>query len=282
MKGMKLLEDKFFKQDENFENIIKEALPDIEITQMSKISTGWTNIVYNVKTKTDEYFFRFPRDEFWSRTIVKDCEFAKFIYGKTDFNTVNLNLLYDSKDRPFSMHKKIEGNALADKMNNLTQDEIKSISNDIAKFMYQLHNVKYNKEEIFNINNLGLELDDFLDELLNLHVSKEDKEFWENREKSETNCLVHGDLNSSNILLDDNNKVTAFIDFGFGGFGNKYDDISRIIGRTPEQFKEEIIKSYEQYSDSKLNEKVLDNEIKTWNNIDNAYINYMKKIGIYE
>ena len=64
------------------------------------------------------YFFRFPRDNFWIRTIVKDYEFAKFISGKTDFNTVKLELLYDN-GRPYSMHKKIEGTPLAEKMNEL-------------------------------------------------------------------------------------------------------------------------------------------------------------------
>lgn len=273
----------FFSEEENFKSIIEEALPNEEIKKIIKISTGWTNIVYNVKTEKDEYFFRFPRDEFWSRTIVKDYEFAKFIYGKTDFNTVNLQLKYDKENRPFSMHKKIEGSALADKIDNLTADEIKSVSNDIAKFMFQLHNIEFVKNDVFDVNNLGLDLEDFLGELLEVHVSEEDKEFWKHRQKSEINCLVHGDLNSSNVLLDENNKVVVFIDFGFGGFGNKYDDISRIISRkAPDEFKNNLIKCYENYSNSKLNDKILENDIYTWKNIDNAYINYMKKIGIYE
>ena len=273
----------FFSEEENFKSIIEEALPNEEIKKIIKISTGWTNIVYNVKTEKDEYFFRFPRDEFWSRTIVKDYEFAKFIYGKTDFNTVNLQLKYDKENRPFSMHKKIEGSALADKIDNLTADEIKSVSNDIAKFMFQLHNIEFVKNDVFDVNNLGLDLEDFLGELLEVHVSEEDKELWKHRQKSEINCLVHGDLNSSNVLLDENNKVVAFIDFGFGGFGNKYDDISRIISRkAPDEFKNNLIKCYENYSNSKLNDKILENDIYTWKNIDNAYINYMKKIGIYE
>ena len=229
------------------------------------------------------YFFRFPRDNFWIRTIVKDYEFSKFINGKTDFNTVQLHLLYDN-GRPYSVHKKIEGTVLADKMNDLTPEEVKTISSEIAKFMYQLHNINYKNEKIFNVTNIGLNLTDFLDELLNLHVSDEDKVFWKYDEfkEKEQNTLVHGDLNSSNILLDENNHIAAIIDFGFGGYGNPYFDISRIIGRCPENFKEEIIRIYEQLSNSKLDYPVLNQEIDIWKNIDNSYINYMRKIGIYE
>ena len=120
--------------------------------------------------------------------------------------------------------------------------------------------------------------------MLNLHVAPEDKIFWKYKDfkEKEHNTLVHGDLNSSNILLDDNNRVTAIIDFGFGGFGNPYFDIARIIGRCPISFRDEIIQSYENLSNTPLNYSVLNDEIKIWSNIDNSYINYMKKIGIYE
>ena len=93
---------------------------------------------------------------------------------------------------------------------------------------------------------------------------------------------MHGDFNSSNVLLDDENNVTAIIDFGFGGFGSKCQDISRIIGRCPEEFKEPIINAYEKIDKQELEKKQLNQDIQTWNNIDNAYINYMTKIGIYK
>lgn len=273
----------YFEINENFENIINKSLLEKDIYWIKPISTGWTNIVFEVSTNDGNFFFRFPRDEFWARTIVKDYEFAKFIYGKTDFNTSKLELLYDNYNRPFSMHKKIPGIALASQMNNLTNFQIDQISNDIAKFMYQLHIINYDEANIFTINNIGLDLSDFLDELLEKHVSKKDMEFWNGvKNHSEKKCLVHGDLNSSNVLLDNNNRVTAIIDFGFGGFGNKYDDLSRIIGRCPNKFKNSIIKNYEKYSNSKLQIDLLESLISTWNNIDNSYINYMRKIGIYE
>ena len=278
----------FFSLDEDFNNIIIKELTnkfDVKkIYSMEQISTGWTNIVYMVKADNGNYYFRFPRDDFWEKTIVKDYEFAKYIQGKTSFKTVDLKLGY-SNDRPFSIHKEIEGVPLAEKMNDLTEKEIEKISEQLAKFMHELHNLPYDEKEIFTVTNIGLELYDFITELLEKHVSKEDNKFWfENNFKthSDEQCLVHGDFNSSNVLLDEENNVTAIIDFGFGGFGSKSQDISRIIGRCPEKFKTPIIKAYENYEKKQLEKKQLNQDIETWNNIDNAYINYMTKIGIYK
>ncbi len=271
----------YFELTDDFENIIKNTLKNKQIIDLKQIPTGWTNIVYEVETADGNFFFRFPRDEFWSRTIVKDYEFSKYIYKKTDFDTVKLELFYDN-NRPFSVHKKIPGIPLADVMNSLNQEEIKNIADEIAKFMYQLHCINYDKSKIFSVTNIGLNLTDFLDELLNVHVNKDDMNFWSsNSIVSNDDCLVHGDLNSSNILLDENHHVAAIIDFGFGGFGNKYNDIGRIIGRCPASFKNDIVKSYEEYSNSKLDTNMLDTNITTWTNIDNSYINYMRTIGIY-
>ena len=60
------------------------------------------------------------------------------------------------------MHEKIEGTVLADKMNDLSIEEIETVCYDIAKFMYQLHNLQFNKDEIFKTSNIGLNLTYFL------------------------------------------------------------------------------------------------------------------------
>lgn len=279
----------YFSLDENFDDIIKDNLKKIygvnKVYSININTTGWTNIVFKVKADNGNYYFRFPRDYFWEKTIVKDYQFAKYIQGKTSFNTVDLKLGYDN-NRPFSIHKEIEGTPLAEKMNELSHEDIKKVSNQIAQFMYELHNLNYNKDEIFTVNNIGLDLQEFITELLEKHVSNKDQVFWKTNNfkmlPNESECLIHGDFNSSNILLDENNNVKAIIDFGFGGFGNKYLDISRIIGRCPSEFKNEIINSYENYEKNKINLSTLNKNIEAWSNIDSGYINYMTKIGIYK
>lgn len=180
---------KFFTLDEDFNGIIKNALNGKEIKNVNFISTGWTNIVYEVETNDGNYFFRFPRDDFWIRTIVKDCEFAKYIDGKINFKTVGLEQKND-KQRPYSMHKKIDGVPLAERIDSLRPDELKQVAKEIAEFMYELHTVKFDKKDIFKTKDIGLNLVDFLDELLEKHVYEEDKKFWSYKEFSKKKILV--------------------------------------------------------------------------------------------
>jgi len=272
---------KFFVPEEDFASMIKSALPGKEIKKLNLITTGWTNIVYEAETENESYFFRFPRDDFWIRTIVKDCEFAGFVKGKTSYTTSDLKLLNDN-NRFFSMHQKVKGQALTEKMNDLNAEEIEKLSYEISDFMYQLHSMPFEKEEIFSCDNIGLDLVDFLNELIEMHLDQENKTFWKYQEfrKKDNTCLVHGDFNPGNIIVDENNHIAAVIDFGFGGFGNKYFDISRIIGRLPANFKEPIIRNYEKISGEKLDYKMLETETDIWSHIDSGYIKYMQKVGI--
>ena len=277
-----------FRLDDDFNKIISDTLKDEGIDKVDKIetiSTGWTDMVFEAYTDKGNYFFRFPRDKFWARTIVKDYEFAKYIHGKTKYETSNLNLGFDNR-RPFTYHKKIKGVPLADRIDKLSPEKIKQVTNQIAEFMFELHNIEFKPNEVFSVINIGTNLNDFINELLDLHVKPEDKVFWKSENfnmKENDYCLVHGDLNTSNILLDENDNVSAIIDFGFGGFGNKYFDISRVLSRSyPESFKEELISSYSEFEKNDLSIPDVNKNITIWNNIDQAYINYMRTIGIYE
>lgn len=51
----------YFELDEDFETIIKNALPKEEIISTNNITTGWTNIVYEVETGSRKLFFSFSK-----------------------------------------------------------------------------------------------------------------------------------------------------------------------------------------------------------------------------
>lgn len=269
--------EEYFSKTDNINIIIKKAIPKENIIKIDYISSGWTNFVYNVLTETSNYYFRFPRDSFWAKAIIKECTFAKYIKDKTDFKTPILNLKQDENGRYFSVHTKINGIPLADKMDKMSIKEIQKVTMQIANFMYQLHSIKIekNKESINELDNIILY--NFLDELLKKHVVKKDMNFWKDFYQNSYYCLVHGDLNASNILLTEDNNISGIIDWAFAGFGNKYDDISRIIGRCPDSFKSFLIKNYEKLDGKPIDKQELEKRVLMWKQIDNGYINYMKK-----
>lgn len=47
----------YFSLDEDFSRIIKKSLPDMQILHIKPISTGWTNIVFEVTTNLRELLF---------------------------------------------------------------------------------------------------------------------------------------------------------------------------------------------------------------------------------
>lgn len=262
----------FFKPTENFNKIIEKYFKQEEIKSIKQITTGWTNIVMEVVTIDNTYFFRFPRDDFWSKMIIKDCKFGSFIYGKTSFQTPQIKLCYD-EGRPFSIHKKIEGICLNECIENLSNEAMTNIANDISKFICELGNIDIKElPEECNITLL-----DFLDELANTHF--DDINLWQ-YEYFESmhidNCLVHGDLNPGNIILDKDYNVIGIIDFCFAGIGNPYADTSRIIGRSPTDFSKIMIEKYEEHSKEKVNNDTLERFIQVWNDIDKGYISYIR------
>ena len=91
----------FFTTSDPLDEIIAKALPEKKIEKTEHILTGWTNIVIEVVTNDGAYFFRFPRNPFWSKMIVKDAAVCNFVDGKTSYYTPQMKLCYDDKKRPF-------------------------------------------------------------------------------------------------------------------------------------------------------------------------------------
>ena len=256
----------FFTPEDPLNQIIKETFPKKQILQTDHILTGWTNIVMEVTTDDGNYFFRFPRNPFWSKMIVKDAAVCNFVDGKTSFYTPQMELHYDSKKRPFSVHKKIEGYTLGDRIYHLSHTALTGVAYDVAKFIKELSGIDLRGAP----KDVKYPLSDFLYELDHEHYKAHIDEDHKYIKATEMAQMVHGDLNLGNILLDENDKMVGVIDFCFAGTGNPQMDTARILSRpVPKEFEDEFLA---QFSDNSQ----VDRMKSAWKNIDAGYAEHIR------
>ena len=256
----------FFTPSDKLDEIIIETLGDKQVVETKHILTGWTNIVIEVTTDKGSYFFRFPRNPFWSRMIVKDAAVCNFVDGKTSYYTPQMQLCYDAKGRPFSVHKKIEGYTLGDRIYHLSHTAITGVAYDAAKFIKELSGIDLEKAP----KEVKFPLSEFLHELDYEHYEKHIDADHEYIRETDGNSLVHGDLNLGNILLDENDKMIGVIDFAFSGTGNPNMDVARMVSRpAPEEF-EKVFLSY--FDDDEEIARMRD----AWKHIDNGYAEHIR------
>ena len=256
----------FFTLGDPLDEIIRETLPEKKILQTEHILTGWTNIVIEVLTDTGAYFFRFPRNPFWSKMIVKDAAVCNFVDGKTSFYTPQMKLCYDATGRPFSVHKKIEGYTLGDRIYHLSHTALTGAAYDVAKFIKELSGIDLRGAP----KEVKYPLSDFLHELDYEHYAKHIDEDHAYIKATEGMNLVHGDLNLGNILLDKNDKVIGVIDFCFSGTGNPNMDVARMVSRpVPKEFETVFL---EQFGDTAEVERMRD----AWKHIDAGYAEHIR------
>lgn len=258
----------FFTTKDNLNEIIAETIPDQKVLETEHILTGWTNIVIEVTTDQKSYFFRFPRNPFWSKMIVKDATVCRFVEGKTSFYTPHMSLHYDAKKRPFSVHEKINGYTLGDRIYHLSHTALTGAAYDVAKFIKELSQVDLKNAP----KKVKYPLSKFLHELDYEHYKKhidDDHAYIRDTEKGQ---LVHGDLNLGNILLDENDKVVGVIDFCFAGTGNPNMDVARMISRpAPEEFTDTLLGCFAGEDKGEINRMK-----QAWQNIDNGYAEHIR------
>ncbi|MDO4526705.1 MAG: aminoglycoside phosphotransferase family protein [Candidatus Saccharibacteria bacterium] len=257
---------KFFTTKDPLDRIITDTLKDKKILSTKHILTGWTNIVIEVATDDKSYFFRFPRNPFWSRMIVKDAAVCNFVEGKTSFYTPQMKLCYDEHRRPFSVHQKIEGYTLGDRIYHLSHTALTGVAYDAAKFIKELSGIDLRDAP----SEVKMPLSEFLHELDYEHYKVHIDQDHDYIKKTEEEKLVHGDLNLGNILLDENDKVIGVIDFCFAGTGNPQMDTARMLSRpVPKEFEKVFLSQFIDTS------KVA--RMKTaWQHIDAGYADHIR------
>jgi aminoglycoside phosphotransferase (APT) family kinase protein len=264
----------FFTTEDPLENIIHDTLKTHKVKSTKHIISGWTNIVIEVSTDQGEYFFRFPRNPFWAKMIVKDASFCNFIEGKTSFYTPSMTLHFHKK-RPFSVHEKIQGYSLNNRIYNLSHTTLAATAYSVAKFVKELSEVDIKDAP----EDVKYPLSKFLQELDHRHYDTHLDDHHKYVKNAETiPRLVHGDLNPGNIIMNEKDEVIGVIDFCFAGISHPGMDISRIISRpTPETFESELLRAYRQLNNGHLPVARIRKMQKIWQDVDAGYANHIRQ-----
>lgn len=263
----------FFTEKEDLKAIIEKFL-NSKVDTLNKISTGWTNIVFDTSSNGNSYIVRFPRNDFFSKQMEKDVEISNFVAKNLGIKTSDMTIQYHN-ERPFSIHKKINGNSLTNRITELNDEKKLNIAKEIANVFYRFHSFDINKLP----NNFRVRFYDFLSNLPKLNEDQYDFSIFDSMledEETEKKIFAYGDLNIGNIILDENDNVNAFIDFAFCGISDIYTDLSRISCRMDDMFFQNILKEYEKLVGISLDLDRIENRKKMWQYIEKEYMEYMK------
>lgn len=259
---------RYFFHDDDFLSIIKSLIPNAQ--HITKLTNAWTNFVYKVSDGQDQYIFRFPRNDFFSRAMEKEIDFNQWIIPKVSFQTNRLEKhFYHGKI--FSVHKAIPGNNLSEVYDKLSPKQVNKLCLDICRAIKELQSLNFHS---FPLDNLS----DFLARLSTVNHGNYDfsklgiLKDLENSHK----CLCHGDLNPGNLIIR-NGKLVAIIDFAFVSTSSNLIDISRIIGRLPDNYKIALKDNFERVFDKKVDNGKLQYLVSLWNYVEQDYMQYIKR-----
>lgn len=248
---------------------------DDEIVNFSHVDTGWTNIVINVKSNKNEYIFRFPRNTFFAKEMLRDYTFCKLVQHKVWCTTPDMQLIIDN-NRPFSVHPKISGTVLSSyDFKSFSNNEISKLADGIGHFLSELHKIPIAAIP----DGYNTYLTSYLDELSEVHCGDYELKTHEGLRRLENAkydlCLVHGDFNPGNILVDKNLNISAVIDFSFGSISDRNADIGRLLSRTDLKFCRYVLDAYNSYSNRPCNESRAIAIANVFKYVDWKYVQYI-------
>lgn len=256
---------KFFISSDDFFYIISTQVKKIK--SVEQISTGWTNFVFKVKARGGEYIFRFPRNDFFSTQLEKECAFLAGICRREISVALPEIKLCSFKGRPYSMHKSLAGKPLAEC--NLSAKKLKKVALSALRFLNELAQIS---------PRLSLPTtSQFLKELSLVSGGDYDISKHVALEKEEKLGLVlsHGDFNPGNILIR-HGKICGVLDFAFVSYSTPLDDIARIVGRYPQIARPIFDELKKRGAPDDVEERVAA-LCQMWKYIEEKYIEYIKR-----
>ena len=266
----------FFTPNEaELKDVIKETLVGKDaLISAETIQTGWTNITMDVKGELQDYIFRFPRNLFFARMMVKDCTFCNFLKGKVSLPIPDMQLKLN-KNRPFSVHKKIKGCSLTSQMDKLSPSEQVGIIEDLSQFLMELHALPSASMPHEITESLG----EFLAGLATVHQGNYDLQkhysLCQMEEQTSAPTIVHGDFHPGNVLVD-NGHVSGVIDFSFASISDKHADLGRFWGRSNSTLGGALVESYQAKTHLPCDPKKIQDVVDVFKYVEYKYVEYMQ------
>ncbi|MBQ4084291.1 MAG: aminoglycoside phosphotransferase family protein [Alphaproteobacteria bacterium] len=256
-------------------NLIRVSLKEVDnVKSIQTIQTGWTNITMDVEGETQNYIFRFPRNLFFAKMMIKDCLFCQFLKNKVSIAVPDMQLKLNN-NRPFSVHPKIKGVSLLSEMDKITTAEQADIVNDLSVFLSQLHTipVEYRPDEIEET------LGEFLDGLASVHNGDYEFAYHDALREMEKNPLnlriVHGDFHPGNVLINEG-RVNGVIDFAFASVSDNHADLGRFLGRSNPLLAGALIEAYQYQTKTICDLRKIHEVAEVFKYVEYKYVQYMQ------
>lgn len=218
-----------------------------------------------------EWIFRFSHAPEVDKSLINEYRLLRELPSPKELNIPDYS--YFSRgtrgfSHPFGGYRKIKGKAMEDSI--LESNELVSIAGELGYFLKWLHNIKlpFFKEaeekatemEKRNLADFFKRIENKSFKFLNSKQQSWIKNFYNDYLSNQDNfnyvpVIVHGDFDSSNVLVYDN-KITGIIDFEGAWMANPAVDFCVFLAEYGEIFLEKMLEKYGK-NDSKLKKSIL-------------------------
>jgi aminoglycoside 2''-phosphotransferase len=208
---------------------LKEFFPNLSKKNVNFFYHG----TYNVFQIENRFIARFPdkslRNEKGAKLIKNEIDILNLLSAYISFKIPKPLHFSLNIENPFMVYEKIPGISLSKCFNEIKKSQKQKIAHQIADFLSELHSLRL--DESSKIESLSTE--DYHDYWLNISIEMKKEIFpklnseqknWlgnvfsdfleDNRNFKFTPCVIHGDFDTSNILVDPNSfNISGIIDF---------------------------------------------------------------------
>jgi len=210
---------------------------------LSNFSEGCLNFLYKGRYQGREVVLKIYNPEFYHAKERFQNELN--VLKRLGHNFYIPKLVAYSEQQMWIMYEFVNGKSLKTKekkkepvdLQSLVDSILKTHSAEIIEGNYNTYIQRLIKDLEIKLSGTSLSLDSSIRSAIT-YLKRESKHF----EKARL-CRVHGDINGSNIILEEDGKLKVILDWEFSHFGDKYLDIAQFTNRGTD-FDKEFLNRY--------------------------------------